>query len=314
VCSVAIPMANREGTEPSGTNLTPPMKRTASSSTTALAPIVDHQTLTEYIQSRFDEFSRSQKDVAQYIVDHLDEVAFQTAEELARRANTSSSTVVRFSQALGFHGFPDLQDAARDEYRRRVEARGAGGDADPLFGLDQSPGEAAIAADHLAVEETARRLSRSVLDAAVADLSKAERVIIVAADQVAYFGTYFRHLLMLLGIPTDIVASHAQEGRARLARLDENAVLVGITAGRAHPLVVRSLQLARHRRATTIAITDATLSEAAKLAQHSLFYSSNSPSFVRSHVALLSLLQAMAQGVYANDGARADRIRAYRLK
>jgi DNA-binding MurR/RpiR family transcriptional regulator len=119
---------------------------------------------------------------------------------------------------------------------------------------------------------------------------------------------------MLLGIPTDIVASHAQEGRARLARLDENAVLIGITAGRAHPLVVRSLQLARHRRATTIAIPDATLSEAAKLAQHSLFYSSNSPSFVRSHVALLSLLQAMAQGIYANDGARADRIRAYRLK
>lgn len=294
------------------------MKRTASSSTTALAPIVDHQTLTEYIQSRFDEFSRSQKDVAQYIVDHLDEVAFQTAEELARRANTSSSTVVRFSQALGFHGFPDLQDAARDEYRRRVEARvgnaGGGGEAEPLFGLDQSPGEASIAADHLAVEETARRVSRSVLDAAVEEIGKADRVIIVAADQVAYFGTYFRHLLMLLGIPTDIVASHAQEGRARLARLDENAVLIGITAGRAHPLVVRSLQLARHRRATTIAITDATLSEAAKLAQHSLFYSSNSPSFVRSHVALLSLLQAMAQGIYANDGARADRIRAYRLK
>jgi hypothetical protein len=58
-----------------------------------------HQALSGYIKSRFDEFSRSQKDVAQYIVDHLDEAAFQTAEELARRANTSSSTVVRFSQA-----------------------------------------------------------------------------------------------------------------------------------------------------------------------------------------------------------------------
>src|SRR4051794_35022405 len=32
-----------------------------------------HQTLSEYISSRFDEFSRSQKDVAQYVVDHLDE-------------------------------------------------------------------------------------------------------------------------------------------------------------------------------------------------------------------------------------------------
>ena len=78
----------------------------------------EHQSLSKYIHARFDECSRSQKDVAQYIVDHLDEAAFQTAEELARRANTSSSTVVRFSQALGFEGFPELQAAAREEYRR----------------------------------------------------------------------------------------------------------------------------------------------------------------------------------------------------
>ena len=38
-----------------------------------------HQTLSAYTSSRFDEFSRSQKDVAQYVVDHLDEVAFHTA-------------------------------------------------------------------------------------------------------------------------------------------------------------------------------------------------------------------------------------------
>src|ERR1700730_15388471 len=89
--------------------------QTSGGTATASPP---HQVLSTYIQSRFEEFSRSQKDVAQYIVDHLDEAAFQTAEELAKRASTSSSTVVRFSQALGFAGFPELQQAARDEYRR----------------------------------------------------------------------------------------------------------------------------------------------------------------------------------------------------
>src|SRR3954449_4844806 len=124
-----------------------------------------HQTPSAYIQDRFDEFSRSQKDVAQYIVDHLDEAAFQTAEALARRANTSSSTVVRFSQALGFEGFPELQQAAREEYRRQVGAGqgtpggGAGGSgivAAPLFSLDQTEYETALATDHVNVEETAR--------------------------------------------------------------------------------------------------------------------------------------------------------------
>src|SRR4029079_18225379 len=109
--------------------------RTRAADTTA-TQAGEHQSLSKYIQARFDECSRSQKDVAQYIVDHLDEAAFQTAEALARRANTSSSTVVRFSQALGFEGFPELQQAARDEYRRGgPEATENAGGAAPLFAL-----------------------------------------------------------------------------------------------------------------------------------------------------------------------------------
>src|ERR671926_364168 len=122
-----------------------PMKQSAS--TTAPPEAAHgHQALSAYIKARFDEFSRSQKDVAQYIVDHLDEAAFQTAEELARRASTSSSTVVRFSQALGFDGFPELQQAARDEYRRRPPAGSGVSAAAPLFSLDQNEYESALAA------------------------------------------------------------------------------------------------------------------------------------------------------------------------
>ena len=81
------------------------------------------------------------------------------------------------------------------------------------------------------------------------------------------------------------------------------------------PLVTRTMKLARHRKATTAAITDATLSEVAKLADHRLYYSSNSPAFVRSHSALLGLIQALAYGIYALDEpAYADRIKAFRLK
>jgi hypothetical protein len=59
------------------------------SSTPTLTPDASrgHQALSGYIRARFDEFSRSQKDVAQYIVDHLDEAAFQTAEELPGRGD-----------------------------------------------------------------------------------------------------------------------------------------------------------------------------------------------------------------------------------
>jgi DNA-binding MurR/RpiR family transcriptional regulator len=301
------------------------MKRVATP--TAAAPPVngtsEHQSLSKYIRARFDECSRSQKDVAQYIVDHLDEAAFQTAEELARRANTSSSTVVRFSQALGFEGFPELQAAAREEYRR-VHAKAPAGTGEagsgtasstPLFSLDQNEFETSLNADYLNVEETARKVSRSSVEALVEAIVAAEKVLVAGTDQMAFFASYMRHLLMLLDLRVDVVASPSQEALSRLGRIDQSTLVIGLSAGRPHPLVVRAMKLARHRKARTAAVTDATLSEVAKLAQIKLYYSSNSPAYVRSHTALLSVIQALAYGVYSQDTAQYDdRIKAFRLK
>jgi DNA-binding MurR/RpiR family transcriptional regulator len=273
-------------------------------------------TLSEEIRQRFDEFSRSQKDVGQYIVDHLEEAAFHTAEELARRANTSSSTVVRFAQALGFDGFPELQAAARDEYRRgRENGASAPEVTPPLFPIDQTEFETALAADHANMVETAHKIDRDEVTAAVDLISRADRIVLCGTDQMAFFASYLRHLLMLLDLRAEVVASPSQEGLAKLGRVDDKTVMVGFSAGRPHPLVVRAMKLARNRHAATIAVADATLSEVAKLADHRLYYSSNSPAFVRSHTALLGLVQALAYGVYALDeSAYGDRIKAFRLK
>ncbi|HYU59826.1 MAG TPA: MurR/RpiR family transcriptional regulator [Solirubrobacterales bacterium] len=271
------------------------------------------KSLSDFITERFDEFSRSQRDVARYIVDHLDEAAFQTAEELARRADTSSSTVVRFSQALGFEGYPELQQAAIEEYRRR-DAEGNGG-ADALFDFDHSEFEAALASDHSNVEETARSLTREQVEACVSALATAHRVVIVGVEQMAFFASYLRHLLALLDIRAEVVSSPRQDAISRLGRVEDDTLVVAFSAGRAHPLVVRAMKLARHRGARTLAISDATLSDVGEHAELTLYYSSNSPSYTRSNSALLSVVQALAYGVYARDKAAfKDRIRAFKLK
>jgi DNA-binding MurR/RpiR family transcriptional regulator len=277
------------------------------------------KSLSDYITERFDDFSRSQKDVARYIVDHLDEAAFQTAEELARRANTSSSTVVRFSQALGFDGYPELQQAAIEEYRHKVaegEGNGnGGGGAAALFNFDHSEFEASLGADYSNIEETARSLTREQVEASVSALATSRRVLIVGVEQMAFFASYLRHLLGLLDIRAEIVASPSQDNIQKLSRMDEETLLVALTAGRAHPLILRALKLARHRRARTMSITDATLSDVAEHSELMLYYSSNGPSYIRSNAALMGLVQALAHGVYSRDeAAHRDRIRAFKLK
>ena len=279
-----------------------------------------HQTLSAYISSRFDEFSRSQKDVAQYVVDHLDEVAFHTAEELARRANTSSSTVVRFSQALGFEGFPELQEAAREEYRhlhRKADPTNGTETATPLFSLDQSPFESAIAADHVNVEETARKVSRS-------EVERGDR-----GDRDAREGADRRHrpdgVLRLLPAPPADAARHPRRDR-RLARRrrrsrgsggsTRDTLVIGLS--RRAPAPARRARdedrpppqggdAGDHRR-------DAVRGRQARRSARSTTPRTR-PAFVRSHTgAAVDPPGARLRGLRRDAAQYDDRIRAFRLK
>src|SRR3989442_1153085 len=85
----------------------------------------------------------------------------------------------------------------RWSYPPRPAGGEPGAPPEPLFSLDQNEFETAIAADHANVEETARKSSRSEVEAAIEAIASAERVLIACTDQMAFFASYMRHLLML---------------------------------------------------------------------------------------------------------------------
>lgn len=287
-----------------------PIKASKSVKATQEKPL----TLSDLIRSRLEGCSRAQRDVALYIIDHLEESAFQTAEQLASQVQTSSSTVVRFSQALGFEGFPELQTAAREEYRAARREQETGGNG-TLFGLAPTAAESTVAADQVNIEETARRMDRAAFDAAIEAITTARQILVVGTDQMAFFASYMRHMLMLLDHRCELVASPSQDSISRVARIDEGTLVITLCAGRPHTIVTRAMRLASARGAKSISITDASMSEIAKLSTHHIYYSSTSPSFVRSHTALLSIVQGLVHGLYdSNTDEYGGRIRAYRGK
>ena len=96
---------------------------------------------------------------------------------------------------------------------------------------------------------------------------------------MAFFASYLRHTLSLLDIRAEIVASTGGESLQRLGRIDEDTLVIALSAGRAHPLLLRAMKLALHRRARTLAISDATMSE---VGEHAELASTSPPTALRS--------------------------------
>ena len=76
--------------------------------------------LTEEINDRMSSFSKGQKQIASYILEHYDKAAYMTAARLGSLVNVSESTVVRFAIELGFDGYPALQHALQEIVRARL--------------------------------------------------------------------------------------------------------------------------------------------------------------------------------------------------
>src|SRR5919206_856021 len=57
-----------------------------------------------------------------FVRNHLDELAFHTAESLAQGTGVSAAAVVRFARRLGFASFRELRDRAREDLQGASDA------------------------------------------------------------------------------------------------------------------------------------------------------------------------------------------------
>jgi DNA-binding MurR/RpiR family transcriptional regulator len=76
--------------------------------------------LAEGIRRRLGECSPAERKVGRVLLAAYPSAGFETVARLAERAGVSGPTVVRFVNRLGFRGFPDFQQALREELAERT--------------------------------------------------------------------------------------------------------------------------------------------------------------------------------------------------
>jgi DNA-binding MurR/RpiR family transcriptional regulator len=271
--------------------------------------------LSDLLREGFDGFSRSQKAIARFIIDHLEEVGYLSAEELGERGNTSSSTVVRFAQSLGFPGYPELQKAARDEYRLGATSRPVVHEDQLGFSMEEDVLTRSLKTDVLSLEETISKNTIERFNHAVAALRSAKQVLAVGMHEAAVVAEHAAYVFELLGIPCLAATDGSESNVARLGRLQAGDVLLAVGFRRAHSVTVSFCQKASAQGAEVVVITDNSLSELAEKGTIALYADIDSTFFAHSLVGPIGLVSALAAAVYSRDRDLYDsRVRSIRDK
>lgn len=238
-------------------------------------------------------FSKGQRRIAQYIVEHYDTAAFMTAFRLGEAVGVSESTVVRFAAELGFEGYPQLQKAMQELIRsklttlQRIEVtRTRMADDEVLDNV--------MTYDMANIRQTLEELPRPVFYQAVDAVVNARRVYIFGAGSCRALANFLAYYLkLLLGDIRLIYTSSETEILEEMLHIDETDAIIGISFPRYSSKAVKALHFAHSRHAKVVAITDSVLSPIADLASYLLLAHSDMATIVDSLVAPLSIINAL---------------------
>ncbi|MBP3974330.1 MurR/RpiR family transcriptional regulator [Pseudoxanthomonas spadix] len=155
------------------------------------------------IRSERDHMSAIERRIADYILDNAHLLRDYSSQQLASALGISQSSVVKFSQKLGFKGYPDLKYSVGQAVARGSDGQPASNDPAPAPGDGYQQLQDALRRSKAAAEDETRLLNpRAHIEQIVARLDRAQKVFVCGLGDDGLFAREFAMRLSLLGMLT----------------------------------------------------------------------------------------------------------------
>ena len=251
------------------------------------------ESLISRMERLYQDMSKGQKRLADYIIKHYDRAAYMTAAELGKEADVSESTAVRFAMLLGFSGFPEFHQSLQEVVRNRLNSVQRMESAMEHVREDRIL-DTVLNSDIDKIRITLEQIDRDSFRRAVDMILSAKTVYVVGirscAPLAAFLGFYLNQILEDVRIVNTNSASEIFE---QMMRLSEEDVVIGISFPRYSKRTLKAMEFEENRKAGRIAITDSMHSPLTEHSDCCLIARSDMAAIVDSLVAPLSVINAL---------------------
>ena len=249
------------------------------------------------IKEGMPSFSKGQKLIATYILEHYDKAAYYTASKLGAIVGVSESTVVRFANELGYEGYPELQRALKKLIRSRLTSFQRMEITNSLIG-EHDVLEKVLASDIDKIRQTAAEIDHESFSAAVQNIVDAKNIYIMGVRSSSTLAGFLNYSLRMIFDNVRLVqTTSGSEMFEQIMQIGEGDVMIAISFPRYSSRIIKAVEYAKGKGADVIALTDSKFSPIAAEADQLLIAYSDMASFMDSLVAPLSIINALVVAV-----------------
>ncbi len=242
-------------------------------------------------------YSKGQKKIASYVINHYDKAAYLTASRLGSEVGVSESTVVRFVIELGYEGYPEFQKSLQEIIRTRLTAIQRVEVANSRIG-DGDVFKSVLLSDIDKIKRTLESTDPEAFNAAVERIISAKNIYIIgvrSSSSLAGFLNY--NFRMMFDNVKFVQTTSGSEMFEQIMNIGEGDVMIAISFPRYSKRIIHAVEYAQNAGANVISITDSVESPIAVHASQLLVAQSDMVSFVDSLVAPLSVINALIVAV-----------------
>ena len=239
--------------------------------------------IVKQIESGYANLRKSEKQAADYILDHMEEASEISLDKLAAAAKVSQPTVLRMLKALGYEGYKDFRYQLVAELAKS-DARENPGDQlmygytlNRMDDLEELPYNITMTTERM-LEETLKNFSKKTYWEVIEALTSAHLIDIYGVENSEVMAMDLLTKLLYLGLPcrhfTDCYLQQIAAGA-----LTSDDVAVGISYSGESMDTVDAMRRAKKAGARTVVITnfrESTISRYADIlictSQEQLFY------------------------------------------
>ena len=256
------------------------------------------------IEENSAEFSKGQRQIANFIKEHYDKAAYMTAARLGQEVGVSESTVVRFVMEFGFEGYPEFRKALLELVRAKLTAVQRIEVTNNLIG-DSDVLQKVLYSDIEKIKKTLDGIDRDAFAGAVSAIVDAKTVYILGMRGSSYLAGFLNYSFRMISDNVRLVqTTSGSETFEQMMSIGEEDTVIAISFPRYSKSIINGVEYAQSRGANVIAITDSESSPIAPYASRLLVAESDMASFADSLVAPMSVINALIVAVSRECGDR----------
>ncbi|WP_458354340.1 MurR/RpiR family transcriptional regulator [Peribacillus frigoritolerans] len=263
------------------------------------------------IECSMDKFTKTEEELAHYILQRPEEVSQLTISQIAKKLHISPATITRFCQKLAFSGFNEF----RHELKRFVDLRNTPKNMKNIKQVDYF---AKLYQDHLGIiDNTFHITTYDNIQKAVSFLTKANKIHVYGIGSSGIAAQEFKSKFFRIGLTVEAITDPHQS-MMDAALSNGNSVVIGISISGTTKEVISAVKIAKKQGACILVFTGDKNSELSQLGDLSLLVTSKNSMHMGQNISpllpLLLLFDLLYTELVAKDYKNRISIREKTLK